>query len=188
MRGSEQQWPTPSYLSFMFRRERMKHWIKLIHINCEECMLFWRVSFSTKIWVLQLGIAAWATAFFICWTSILNILYTFWFCRTVPDMKRPWLALCYTAKATITYIIWTVSKRNPKQISLGRIWTICFLYYTKCSWLYMQHSSHPGGVYNCALCCSGGISEQFYMFSAVAVELYCCKMNREYAYEYTALY
>lgn len=27
----------------------MKHCIKLIYINCEECMLVWEVSFSTKI-------------------------------------------------------------------------------------------------------------------------------------------
>lgn len=52
----------------------------------------------------------------------------------------------------------------------------------------MQHSSHLGGTYNSVLYCSGGISEQFCMFSAVAVELYCSKMNREFAYEYTALY
>lgn len=47
-------------------------------------------------------------------------------------MKRPWLALCYTAKATIIYTTWTLSKRNKKQISLSRIWTICLLYYTIC--------------------------------------------------------
>lgn len=52
----------------------------------------------------------------------------------------------------------------------------------------MQHSSHLGGTYNCALYCSGRTSEQFYMFSAVAVELYCSKMNRKFVYKYTALY
>lgn len=30
------------------------------------------------------------------------------------------------------YMIWTLSKRNTKQISHGRIWTICLLYYTIC--------------------------------------------------------
>lgn len=149
---------------------------------------FGRFHFLPRSLNFTAGNSSLSHSFFICWTSILNILYTFWLCQTVPDMKRPWVAFCYTAKATIIYMIWTLSKRNPKQISFGRIWTICFLYYTKRSWLYMQHSSHLGGTYNCALYCSGGMSEQPCMFSAVAVQLYCSKMNREFAYEYTALY
>lgn len=39
--------------------------------------------------------------------------------------------------ATIIYKIWTLGKRNTKQISLGRIWTICLLYYTICGVFFL---------------------------------------------------